>query len=266
LESIIMLVLSRKQKQCIAFPNLGISIEILRVDGKTVRVGIEAPTEVRVLRGELVDHELLASVSKPQADADQRKRMHDLRNELNSANLALRLIQKQIEKGLIADAEQTLAIAFQSLTHLNELAQQPVLTRRSIQGSDATGKCRALVVEDNPNERELLAGFLELCGYQVDVVEDGEAAMAYLANAKPDMVLLDMQMPRMDGPATVAAIRANPEYRAIKLFVVSGSDQASLGVQVGEMGIDRWFAKPIKPGKFAQDLADEVKRPPAISA
>ena len=273
-----MLVLSRKQNQNISFPNLGISIEILRVDGKTVRIGIEAPKEVRVLRGELVDADTPTAsgdratslVSSNSSGDEDRKRVHDLRNQLNSANLALHVIQKQLERGMVIEAEQTLSQAVESLSQLNQLAQEPVSVRESIQAGAAKGQsddqCSALVVEDNPNERELLAGFLELCGYKVDVVEDGAAAMEYLAKTQPDIVLLDMQMPRMDGPSTIAAIRSNPLFENIKLFAVSGSDQESLGVQQGAQGIDRWFSKPIKPGDFAKDLASEVSRPPTISA
>ncbi len=51
-----MLVVSRKQNESIVFPGLGISVEIVRVAGKTVRVGIQAPDEVKILRGELYDN------------------------------------------------------------------------------------------------------------------------------------------------------------------------------------------------------------------
>ncbi|TWU34490.1 response regulator [Novipirellula artificiosorum] len=261
-----MLVLSRKKNQSLRFPNLGISIEILRVDGKTVRVGVDAPRDIRVLRGELPESEMAETGSlgqSPQAEKEAEAQAtsqarHELRNRLNTASLALHLLQRQLDLGRVSDAEKTLARAVDSLADLDRLAAEPVSTRREIK---ADGTCRALIVEDNENERQLMVGFLELCGYQVDAVEDGVAAMEYLeSHARPDIVLLDMNMPRMDGPKTVSAIRSNPEYEGIKLFAVSGAEQATLQLPMGHTGVDHWFSKPLKPAEFAHDLAEEVTR------
>ena len=149
---------------------------------------------------------------------------------------------------MVDDAEQTLTRALETFSELDRLAadgqqptKQPVLEGR-----------RALVVEDNANERELLAGYLRLCGYNVDTVQDGIDAMLFLANneQRPDVVLLDMQMPRMDGPNTINAIRSNPDYRDIQIFAVTGSERSS----IGDDGVDRWFNKPIQPASFAEEI------------
>lgn len=101
-----------------------------------------------------------------------------------------------------------------------------------------------------------MKGFLEMCGYQVDAVEDGYAALGYLAeNQHPDIVLLDVNMPGLDGPSTVTAIRNNPAYSGIKLFMVSGEDRESVNVSEGDSGIQQWFSKPLEPNAFAKDLA-----------
>jgi len=255
-----MLVLSRKKNQSLRFPNLGISIEILRVDGKTVRVGVDAPRDIRVLRGELPETETFESANQKSEAADEAAShaRHEVRNRLNTANLALHLLQRQLDLGRISDAEQTLTRAVESLAELDRLASEPVSTRKQLK---AEGTCRALIVEDNENERQLMVGFLELCGYKVDAVEDGIAALEYLqSHEKPDIVLLDMNMPRLDGPKTVSAIRSNPDYHGIKLFAVSGAEQTTVQLPVGDQGVDHWFSKPIKPDQFAQDLAEEVER------
>ena len=93
-----MLVLSRKKDQNLLFPNLGITVEILRVDGKTVRIGVDAPKDIRVLRGELVDRDAIKqeTPSKPQPETEaERKARHEMRNRLHTASLALHLLQKQ---------------------------------------------------------------------------------------------------------------------------------------------------------------------------
>ncbi len=101
----------------------------------------------------------------------------------------------------------------------------------------------------------MLAGYLRLCGYEVDTVEDGVSALDYLAkHERPDLVLLDMQMPRMDGSATISAIRRDPNYQGIKLFAVSGMDRNAMQIPIGDRGVNRWFAKPLNPAEFANEL------------
>ena len=120
-------------------------------------------------------------------------------------------------------------------------------------------KRRALLVEDSANERELLAGYLRMCGYEVDLAEDGIAAMRYLSqHAPPDFVLLDMQLPFMDGRETLQAIRRNPALGGLKVFVVSGSDPQTVDLGEGNQGIEHWFAKPINPAEFVSELNRET--------
>jgi len=67
-------------------------------------------------------------------------------------------------------------------------------------------------------ERELLAGCLRAGGFDVDTAADGFQAMVRLTEKAPDVVLLDIHMPRFDGSKTISAIRNNPDYRGLKLF------------------------------------------------
>ena len=93
-----MLVLSRRPHEKIAFPSLGISVEILHVDGRTVRVGIDAPRSVPVIRGELGDkgkEQLQAAIPEKQSPSLD----HHLRGCLNTATISLCVAQKQIEIG-----------------------------------------------------------------------------------------------------------------------------------------------------------------------
>lgn len=244
-----MLVLSRKPKERVVFPNLGISVEILRVAGKAVRVGVDAPEGVRVLRGELLNDE---ETCEPAIAC--RENQHHFKNRLNAGNLALHVLQKQLDAGRLLDAEQTLRQALCIFSELDHLA-----SKQGLSPQQSKTVRRALVVEDNANERELLAAYLRLCGYEVDAVEDGAAALDYLAgHAQPDVMLLDMQMPRMNGWETIAAIRSKPEYRHIRLCAVSGADQNATHIPLGDLGVDRWFSKPLNPTEFADQLDAEL--------
>lgn len=252
-----MLVLSRKPEQTIRFPNLGITIDILQVNGKTVKVGIDAPRDISVLRGEIAQA-TSTNESVPGNDSPQsREQRHELRNRIHAAKFAMYMLQRQLDAGNMEKAEKTLHRALGALGQLNEIAAEPVALRESIRKS---GTCHALVVEDNANERQLMVGFLEMCGYKVDAVEDGYAALGFLAdNARPDIVLMDVNMPGLDGPSTVSAIRSNPAYSDIKLLMISGEDRDSVVVSEGVDGIQHWFSKPIEPASFAEDLARAVE-------
>jgi carbon storage regulator CsrA len=255
-----MLVLSRKQEERIVFPNLGIAVEVLRVKGGNVRLGVDAPRSVRVLRGELADENEL---KETRALAVQER--HHFRNRLNAASLALHILQKQLDAGKFTDAENSLSKALETFEELDQLSAKHAEQDFAVQpkaekiAKQAQGVRRALVVEDNPNERELLAGYLRLCGYEVDAVEDGVEAIDYLAGHQhPDVILVDMQMPRKCGRDTITEIRCNPEYKGIKVFAVSGMDRKEMGIPLGDRGVDRWFSKPIKPAEFATELGEEL--------
>jgi CheY-like chemotaxis protein len=119
--------------------------------------------------------------------------------------------------------------------------------------------CRTLVVEDDANECELLAGFLRVSGFDVATSGDGAAAMDYLASHdRPDLILLDMIMPRFDGRATIASIRENPKLANLKVFAISGTSPGDFGVPTGPRGVDRWFSKPINPEALLQEICHEL--------
>src|SRR6476661_10606755 len=235
-----MLVLSRGRNDKVVFPTLGISVEILRVAGNKVRLGIDAPHEIPVHRHEVSERieangesETLRFPAPTKSAA--AKLTHDMRNRLNAAALGLHLLHRNVETGDMADAEATIFKIFNELKAIeNELeapAAKPV-TRCEVHR-------RALVVEDNDNERELLAGCLRAGGYDVDTAADGLQAMVRLTEKAPDVVLMDIHMPRFDGSKTISAIRNNPSYSGLKLFAVTGARPEETNITVGPKGVDR---------------------------
>jgi carbon storage regulator CsrA len=135
-----------------------------------------------------------------------------------------------------------------------------VLRAELLEGT-ALRKCRALVVDDDRNERTLLAGLLSMHGCECDVAADGQAALDYLASAQqlPDYVLLDNWMPRRDGPQTLEAIRAEPRYRDVKIFSISSTSPEEMGIVRGPGGIDAWFPKPLDPRELWAAIRTEVQ-------
>jgi len=251
-----MLVLSRKSQQSIDFPTLGVSVQILKVAGQTVRVGVEAPREVPVLRSETaVFEETLERVAKAQCEREaDRALRHAVRGRLHNAAMSLHLAEEQLKRGLTEKAENVIQNALEQLSLIEVDLAPPQPAEK-----EARQKIRTLLVEDNPHESALLESYLRLNGLDVVNAYDGLEALDYLKSHElPDAMLLDMRMPRCDGPTTVAAIRANPSYQRMKIFAVSGTTQKEANLPSGPKGVDGWFAKPFNPAKLVEALSQAV--------
>jgi carbon storage regulator CsrA len=260
-----MLVLSRKKDQRILFPSLGITLEVLRVSGSTVSVGIQAPQSIQVLRGELQPTRPYVPNEPPnQSDAvssNTKQLSHEFRNQLNKIFLSIALVQKQLSCGLNAEAETTLQQAFEALTHLDRgIEIDPAHTSVENAGADnsnanhGVSSKRTLLVEDDANERALLAGYLRISGYQVFTANDGVEALELLAKEPVDLIVLDMRMPRMNGLETLQAIRKDPFLKDIQVVVVSGEESQSSCGKSETRGVSEWFEKPLDPAKLIEHL------------
>jgi carbon storage regulator CsrA len=246
-----MLVLSRRTNEKVIFPAFNTTLQIVSTGRGVVRLGIEAPPEVRVLREELLGQ-------APPNVAPRPKLRHQVRNRLNAATIGLALLRQQLLRGATAPAAATLdkidgeveALRRQLEEALGPSAPAPAPPPR---------RCRALVVEDDSNECELLAGFLRLVGLDVATAGDGADALDYLrAHGRPDVILLDMALPRCDGPATIRAIRRDPAHAGLKIFAMTGHPLEEFQAAVEGGAVARWFSKPIDPEALLRELHREV--------
>lgn len=247
-----MLVLSRRINEDVLFPNSGIRLRILHLKGNMVRVGIEAPPEVEILRGELAPAQSSPNSSSGKADR------HHLRNQLNRVTLGLHYFQQQWQAGLMTDANDTLSRVLEVLDTIDR-DLPPARGCGEEVAPQKPKSCRTLLVEDDANERELLAGILSMNGCECETVADGQDALNYLASHEPpDLVLLDMGLPRLSGGELLRHIRRDPRSRNLKVFAVSGSSPKELGIVTGPDGVDAWFSKPINPGRLWEAIQGEV--------
>ncbi len=266
-----MLVISRRENERFLFPNLGIAVQVIKVAGRVAKIGVEAPREIRVLREELLDQSITARQLPAEIGELEktlpRELRHEFRNRLNPISLGLQVAQKLIETSRFDELELLITKLVGQLKdldgHLPGNLEQPKTERLASVLADTNfdHEKLALVVDDNANERSLMSTLLELSGYAVVVVEDGQEAIEYLKQSfrKPDFVLLDMNMPRMNGPETIAEIRSNPNWQGLKVFAVSGSDRQDLPVDVGPQGVNRWFTKPLDARQLVEEMDRELQ-------
>jgi carbon storage regulator CsrA len=258
-----MLVLSRKFNETILLPTVGAAIHVLGIRRKVVSLGIDAPQDLPVLRAELANGEAPSQrgESQPQhaaaADIGKPPLQRPLPDRLQDVALGLGLCRLELNSGKLEEAGATLA-ALQAQVQswrleLNEQKAGPTLPTNAA----ASRRQRALLVEDNSNERELLAAFLRRSGMEVDTAGDGSDALDYLrGHAKPDVVLLDMGLPRVDGPTVVREIRRDRAFAGLKIFGVTGHLPDEFDLERGPAGIDRWFHKPLDPAALLRDLRE----------
>ncbi|MGH7401912.1 MAG: hybrid sensor histidine kinase/response regulator [Candidatus Rokuibacteriota bacterium] len=104
---------------------------------------------------------------------------------------------------------------------------------------------RVLVVEDSPDARESLRLLLEVAGHEVETSEDGPSGLAKVDLFRPEVVLIDLGLPGMDGYALAREMRRRPETRAIRLVAVTGYGQMEDRRQALAAGFDLHVTKPV---------------------
>ncbi len=114
-----------------------------------------------------------------------------------------------------------------------------------------------LIVEDDPNIRELLQMYLEKDGYAVTVAADGGQGLAKFHAIKPDLVLLDVMMPVMDGWAVCRAIRAEGKTPVIMLTAKSETDDKVAGLK---SGADDYITKPFEMKELLARIEAVLRR------
>jgi CheY-like chemotaxis protein len=118
---------------------------------------------------------------------------------------------------------------------------------------------RVLVVDDKASNRELLRTALEHTGHEVLEAGDGEAALAIMRSAKPALVLLDIQMPGLDGYAVLERVLADEELRGIPVVAVTAYAMAG-DSQRGKMaGFREYITKPVPLKKLMLVVNKELE-------
>lgn len=118
-------------------------------------------------------------------------------------------------------------------------------------------KQRVLVVDDDPNVCELVSLYLEREGFNIEAVHDGEAALASFQRTRPDLIVLDLMLPLMDGFEVCRRVRRESETPIIMLTAREDEIDRILGL---EMGADDYVPKPFNPRELVARVKAVLRR------
>jgi len=113
---------------------------------------------------------------------------------------------------------------------------------------------KVLIAEDNAVNRELLRELLELRGYSVLEACDGQEALQMVEQSRPEMLLLDIGMPVMDGFAVIQRIRENPRLATLPVVAVTAYAMRGDQERILSCGFDGYLSKPVNVSSLAQEL------------
>lgn len=121
------------------------------------------------------------------------------------------------------------------------------------------GKKRILIIDDDPNIRMLL-DFVLRKRYDVIAVEDGMQGMSWLsAGNLPDLIIADIEMPRIDGKEFLKGIRESGFFRDIPVIMLSGHERAEIKVKCMELGANDYCIKPFNPEEILEKIENVLQ-------
>jgi DNA-binding response OmpR family regulator len=117
-----------------------------------------------------------------------------------------------------------------------------------------------LVVEDDPDIAALIRHALEKAGYTVQGLASGTAVLRHLRNTLPDLVVLDLMLPELDGLMVCQAMRSNPRTAAIPIIMVTARADEADRIAGLELGADDYVTKPFSPKELAARVSALLRR------
>jgi CheY-like chemotaxis protein len=115
-------------------------------------------------------------------------------------------------------------------------------------------KPKILLIEDNPQNRYLVSFILEASGYEVIQASDGREGIALAIQARPDLILLDIQLPHMDGYAVARNLKSHAALAAVPIVAITSYAMVGDRERVLAAGCTGYIEKPINPETFMAEV------------
>ena len=124
---------------------------------------------------------------------------------------------------------------------------------------------RILVIEDQEDNRQILQDLLTSADFEVIEAADGEAGLAAAAKCRPDLILMDIQLPVLDGYEATRQIKADPALRAIPIIVITSYALSGDDEKARAAGCDAYFSKPFSPRQLLAKVREYLSPPAPTS-
>ncbi len=118
-----------------------------------------------------------------------------------------------------------------------------------------------LVVEDQEDNRQILRDLLGNAGYAMQEAENGEEALSAVAKQRPDLILMDIQLPILDGYEATRRLKADPGTRGIPIIVVTSYALSGDETKARESGCDAYVTKPYSPRALLAKIREFLPTP-----
>jgi DNA-binding response OmpR family regulator len=119
---------------------------------------------------------------------------------------------------------------------------------------------RILVAEDDPDIANLLAHYLQRAGFEADLVASGRDVLPRIKKAPPDLLLLDIMLPGLDGLAVCRSVRGEPATAAIPIIMLTARGEESDRIVGLELGADDYITKPFSPNEVVARIRALLRR------
>ena len=116
-----------------------------------------------------------------------------------------------------------------------------------------------LVVEDQEDNRQILRDLLGSADYEMVEAENGQEAIDAVSKSKPDLILMDIQLPVMDGYEATRRIKANPDWKSIPIIVVTSYALSGDAEKARAAGCDDYVTKPYSPRQLLAKIREYLK-------
>lgn len=203
---------------------------------------------------------------------DQLEKIFDLFTQVDTSlersvsglGIGLPLVKSLVEKhgGHVTAASAGLGLGSEFTVTLP--ASEDVVTTASLSTPAAlpiSDPLRVLIVDDNKDAAEMLMTLLQLSGHDVHAVHDGEAAVQAAASLTPDVILLDIGLPKLNGYEAAKRIRAQQGQHKMVIIALTGWGQDADRRRSAESGFDAHWVKPVDDAKLDRFLADLAVTP-----
>lgn len=116
-----------------------------------------------------------------------------------------------------------------------------------------------LLVEDDPTDSKLLGAVLESCGHRVLKMDSAEQAVEEVNARKPEVILLDLRLPGMDGLALARLLKQHPDTRQIPIVAVTAAPEKFSREEALAAGCDAYIVKPVDTRKLHEQIVDAAE-------